>query len=91
MNVLEEAQKIVWGDREQVYDDPNANFRRIAGIWSQILGQPITMQQVALCMIGVKLARLSHSPQHRDSIVDTAGYAACLERINNAETPTQSS
>ena len=87
MNILEEAHQIVWGDREKVYDDPNANFRRIAGIWTQILGRPITLQEVALCLIGLKLARLAHSPKHRDSVVDVAGYAACLERINAEEDP----
>ena len=80
MTILEEAQAIVYGDREKTYDDPNANFRRIAARWSTVFGHEVTMQQVALCMIDVKLARLTHSPLHHDSLVDVVGYAACYER-----------
>jgi hypothetical protein len=49
---------------------------RIAAIWSAILGHPIKPPQVALMMAGLKLARLAHDPQHRDSSIDAAAYAA---------------
>jgi hypothetical protein len=34
-----------------------------------------------LCLIDPKLAQLAHDPTHRDSLVDVAGYAACLGEI----------
>jgi hypothetical protein len=40
-------------------------------------------EQVALCMVGVKLARLSHNWSHADSIKDVAGYAAILSQLVN--------
>ncbi len=46
-----------------------------------ILSFPVEPEQVALCMIGVKLARLSHNWSHADSIKDAAGYAAILSQL----------
>lgn len=84
-SILDEAGKIIYGDREKTYDDPGINLRRIAGVWSALLGIPITADQVCLCMIGVKLSRLVHTPTHRDSQVDVCGYAALLERIQKVK------
>lgn len=80
MTILEEAQKIVYGDRNASYGDPADDFGRTAKIWSAILGIEVTAMQVGLCMIGVKLSRQCH--QHkRDNLVDAAGYAATCQRI----------
>ena len=80
MNILEEANKLVHGDRQQDYGHPIHDFNRTAQMWSAILGKEVTAEQVALCMIAVKLSRLCNSYK-RDSIVDIAGYAATLEMV----------
>jgi uncharacterized protein DUF6378 len=49
-----------------------------------VLGITVTPAQVALCLIDLKMARLSRDPAHLDSIVDVAGYAACLRDVNRA-------
>jgi hypothetical protein len=67
--------------REQAYGPADANFAHIATRWSLVLGIPVTPAQVALCLIDLKLARLSRDPSHLDSIVDVAGYAACLREV----------
>lgn len=54
----------------------------IAARWSLTLGTSISAQQVVLCMIDLKLARLAHDPQHRDSAIDVIGYAALLPEVN---------
>ena len=41
-----------------------------------------TPAQVALCLIDLKMARLVHAPNPLDSIVDVAGYAACLREVS---------
>jgi len=46
-----------------------------------VLGAKVTAAQVALCLIDLKMARLAHDPKHLDSIVDVAGYAACLREV----------
>ena len=75
-SVLDEARAVVV-DRGASYDDPRPNHERIADLWSVILDRPVTPLQVVNCMIAVKLARLVVTPDHRDSLVDIAGYAHC--------------
>jgi len=41
----------------------------------------VTPEQVVLCLIDLKLARLAHNPKHEDSILDVAGYAAVLQEV----------
>lgn len=78
--ILEEAQRLVYGDRQASYGHPADDFGRTAKLWSAILGVPITAEQVALCMCLVKISRQVNKPG-RDNMVDLAGYAACLQRI----------
>ena len=79
--MLLEAAKIV-EQRRQVYGDAAPLMATVAQRWSIALGRPITPAQVVLCLIDLKLARLSHDPTHADSIVDVAGYAAVLQEVS---------
>lgn len=74
--VLTQAADLINNDRDRDYGSADANHLRIATIWSVILGIPVSAAQVALCMAGVKIARLSHDINKVDSWVDMAGYAA---------------
>lgn len=76
-DLLAEAERLVNGDRNTQYDEPAADFARTAGMWSAYLGVPIAMHDVAAMMALLKLARIRHAPDKRDSWVDLAGYAAC--------------
>ena len=67
--------------RERTYGPPEALFTHIATRWSLVLGVDVSPAQVALCLIDLKLARLTRDPSHLDSIVDVAGYAACLREV----------
>lgn len=80
--ILQEAQKAVYGDRQADYGKVKDNFRRIAQMWEAILQCPVTPEQVGLCMCAVKIARQCHKPK-RDNLVDLAGYAATLEKMQN--------
>jgi hypothetical protein len=75
-------------ERESKYVDPVSLFRDIASIWTAVLGSEIEPEQVVLCMIGLKLARLSYNWSHADSIKDVAGYAAILSQLVN-EAPAE--
>ena len=77
-NELLDACKAVLNSRGQHYGNVYENHKRIAEIWSIILGFKVTGEQVLLMMIGLKVARLIQTPNHQDSIMDTAGYAASL-------------
>ena len=93
-NELLDACKAVLNSRGQHYGNVYENHKRIAEIWSIILGFKVTEEQVLLMMIGLKVARLIQTPNHQDSIIDTAGYAAALselieEKKNQDQTKSQ--
>lgn len=83
--VLQSAGTLINGDRHADYGSAWDNHKRIADIWSVILKQPVTPSQVALCMVGVKIARLVNDPSKADSWVDIAGYAALGSEMEDAE------
>lgn len=87
--ILQEADAIAGQDRSRDYGHPRDNHQRIADIWNVQLGkklsEPITAREVALCMIGLKLARLINSPNHMDSMIDVAGYVKCWDMIREKE------
>jgi len=74
--ILETAQTIISGDRQRDYGSARDNFTSTGLLWEQVLGVPITPEQVALCMVLLKLDRLRKTPDHADSWVDICGYAA---------------
>lgn len=73
-NILEEANRLVNGDRGKAYGHPIDDFSRTAKIWSAILGIEVPVEKVALCMAGVKISRQCNAPK-RDNWTDMAGYA----------------
>jgi hypothetical protein len=80
-SILMEAARLINGDRAQDYRHPLDNFTRIAELWSIILDHPVTPEDHILCMLAVKIARLVHTPEHMDSIIDLAGYAGTYEQV----------
>lgn len=80
-DILDTAKGYVLKDRNSTYGTPEDNFKRIAILWEaydQIRRPgPETPIDVSIKMILMKIARLAHNPGHKDSWVDTAGYAAC--------------
>ncbi len=80
MNVLEEANRLVHGDRNQDYGSPLDDFTRTAKMWSAILGCEVTPEQVGLCMCAVKISRQCNKPKG-DNLVDLAGYAETVNMV----------
>lgn len=86
--LLEAAIKTV-ADRGVPYGGVEDNFTRIARYWNAHLvaadvvspnepgDGPLGPEDVAMMMILMKLARLNNAPDHLDSWIDIAGYAAC--------------
>jgi translation initiation factor 2 alpha subunit (eIF-2alpha) len=75
---FDQAAETITHDREKDYGHPRDSFNRIATMWSVILDAEVTPQDVALCMMALKISRLTHEPDHLDSAVDVVGYARCL-------------
>ena len=72
-------------ERGKDYGHPFHDFTKIAKIWSVIFETTVTPEQVALAMIGVKMARICQNSDyyHADSVLDICGYASCLEEVAN--------
>ena len=90
-SVLQEAEEIIYGDREKTYGHPSKNLQTIADMWTSyvnsasggVLGElEFSAQDVAVMMILLKAARLANDMSHRDSVVDICGYAALIERCD---------
>lgn len=73
-SILAEAQRLVYGPKEEAYGDATIDLKRIALMWSVILEQPVEPYEVAMCMVALKLSRLCHK-RGRDSWIDVAGWA----------------
>lgn len=86
MSVLDEAAKLVDGDRQAVYGDATVNHQRIANLWNarfaEKMRERFTAAEVACAMRLVKEARLMQTPGHTDSLVDIAAYAEVEARIH---------
>lgn len=78
--ILQEAQRLVHGDRNEAYGNPFDDFSKTARMWSVVLGVDVTPEQVGLCMCCVKISRQLHAPK-RDNLTDLAGYAATVQMV----------
>ena len=79
--LLDEAKRLVCGDRQDDYGPPSESFSRIALTMTALGfrapgGGNIMPHDVSLLLICVKLARLVNSPELKDGWLDVAGYAA---------------
>ena len=79
---LEEAAKIVTGQRQFDYGNKYENHKNISDLWSAYLGKEVLPHDVAICMLLVKVARLKHR-KTEDCYLDMAGYAAIAGEIND--------
>lgn len=88
-SLLHRAHDTIHGERQQDYGDKLTNFAQTAMIWNGILAHKlqdtatITPEDVALLMMGLKMARLAKNPDHFDSILDIAGYAGCMSILQD--------
>lgn len=74
-------------DRRANYGLAKHHFQEIARRWSLTLNQQVTPQQVVICLMELKLARLKENPTHLDSIIDIAGYAAVMVEVLPNDNP----
>ena len=96
-SILLEAENIINGQRRQDYGSVTDSFENVAGLWSEYLSRhvkaraadstglyPVVLsgEDVANLMILMKVSRAQNG-FHRDSYVDIAGYAGCVEKLQD--------
>jgi hypothetical protein len=91
--ILEEANRIINGQRRVDYGPVEESFIDIAQRWTVELGkklnEPLTPFDVVHLMAQMKLSRAKNG-FHRDSYVDICGYAGLTEKLQDANlTPTE--
>lgn len=78
--ILRTADSTINGARQDAYGRPEANFARIADLWTAYLGEDLigslTAVDVALMMVLFKAARCKTGVGTEDSFIDLCGYGA---------------
>jgi hypothetical protein len=79
--ILQEAQRLVHGNRGADYGHPIDDYTRTGRIWGALLGIPDIDPRVACVMMGaVKMSR-EMNKHKRDNLTDLAGYAECANMV----------
>jgi hypothetical protein len=76
--LLHEAAELINGDRAKAYGEPQQSFENIANLWSIYLHTPITVHDVGMMMILLKVSRNGRDRFKRDNFVDICGYASLI-------------
>ena len=71
--ILQEAQRLVYGDRNASYGDFTVNMENTANIVNAVLGIKLKASDMAMIMVCVKLAREKNAFK-RDTATDACGY-----------------
>jgi hypothetical protein len=84
--LLMHAAELINGQRAQDYGEPQQSFENIARLWSTYLHQEITVTDVGMMMILLKVSRNQRGKDKQDNFVDICGYASLVgSRIFNNE------
>lgn len=73
IELLEEAAKIL-KERGKQYGDLIPSFNRAANMVTTLTKTETEDYEVAFQLLGVKLARITNDPTHRDSYIDAINY-----------------
>ena len=88
MNILQEADKLTGGDRNDDYGHPFHDFQRTAAMVTALVshklkpGERITEEDWSRFMVCCKLSRDVNKAK-RDNLVDGAGYFRTLEMVRD--------
>jgi hypothetical protein len=76
--ILRQAERLLYLDRQDEYGTPYENHRRISLLWSAYLGTEVSPMQVAICMTLLKIARIQEKGEYAkdDNFIDLTAYAS---------------
>ena len=73
------------GDRGRRYGSVEECFDRCAKLATILLGKHITLYDVSIIMMSMKMARIPSSPTHEDNYVDGINYLAFASQFSTSE------
>lgn len=76
--LLKHTEQLINGERAQDYGEPHSSFEKIAKLWSTYLHTEITVTDVGMLMILLKVARNGRGKNKSDNFVDICGYASLV-------------
>lgn len=74
--LLKYTEQLINGERAQDYGEPHQSFEKIAKLWSTYLHHEISVTDVGIMMILLKVARNGRGKNKPDNFVDICGYAS---------------
>ena len=74
--ILLEAANLVSGERADQHGDYIDLHKRVADLWGAYLRRPIRPEEVAFCMVLIKIARNEVGGHNPDDGVDATAYSA---------------
>jgi hypothetical protein len=80
-SVLEEAQRLVHGNRDADYGHPIDGYTRIGRMWGAILGIPDIDPRICCLMLAAMKVSRDVGKHKRDNLTDLAGYAECAQMV----------
>lgn len=86
-SILQEAERIINGERRVEYGDARDCFALISNLWTEYSidklkdDTSISAHDVAMMMCLMKIARTTTGAKKRDTYVDIAGYAALAANL----------
>jgi hypothetical protein len=89
-SIFQEAERIIYGDREQTYGKPDKNLLTIANYWNIHIKAKygtsvgLTAEDVCVMMALLKLAREANK-HGRDNLVDMIGYVGLIQRVLDSQ------
>lgn len=83
-SVVQEAHRLVHGDRGAAYGHPYDDYARTVGTFNALTGHSLSVPDGLFFMMCVKLSR-ERNVAKRDNLVDLAGYAECLHMVRERE------
>lgn len=78
--VLQEAQRLVYGDRNKDYGSPLSDYEKVAKLWSVVLKMEVTPLQAALCMCCIKISREIN--KHKRGQLNGFGWVCCRSQLD---------
>lgn len=76
--LLHDTADLIDGVKAREYGEPDPSFRAIAHYWQEYLGVNVTVMDVGMMMILLKVARNGRDRKKLDNFVDICGYAALI-------------